>query len=139
MSEIHLQKKTPCFPRFSHLYSQCLPPRALSSCIMPPRLLVLSVSLPHHFPASPSLSFCVSYHSALLYLHRGAALTIRTLHTYADAHERSLPHTRRLARTQGDTRPPLPAPPLFFSHTSPLQTRNMLQPLVCKSFIKRHW
>lgn len=58
--------KTPCFPRFSHLYSQSLLPSSLFlSCTMPPHpslcLLsslfpALSLSLPHLAPFSTTTS-----------------------------------------------------------------------------------
>lgn len=69
----------------------------------------------------PPLSFCVTYHPALLHLHCGAALTIRTLHTYT--HTRAEAH-KLLIRTQGDTRPPLPAAPSLSHTSSSADTKN---------------
>lgn len=115
-------------PLFSSVFTVS-PPPALSSCIMPPHLFtLLSLFSPsHHLPSSPSLSFCVSYHPALLHLHCGAALTIRTLHTYTEARKHT--HTYRLTHTQGDTRPPLPAaPPLPLSHLSTADTKHSTTP-----------
>lgn len=83
----------------------------LSSCIMLPHLspspflsLCLPPSFPHYLPAFPSLSFCVSYHPALLHLHCGAALTIKNsahIHTRTEAHERT--HTFSLSHKHTHT------------------------------------
>lgn len=131
--------KTPRLPRFflicihsvSSPSASCLltsPPR------LPPPLPPVPPSLPHYPPTPFFLSFCVSHHPALLHLHRGAALAIRTLHTYAHARADSLTHTHTRHTRTGRHTPTTsgsPPPSLLHSHTSPLQTRNILQPLVC--------
>lgn len=122
--------KAPCFPRFSHLYSYSLlvfSPLLLHH-VSSPLSLASSFSPSPSFPAYLPLSFGVSYHPALLHLHCGAALTIRTLHTYTRARRHTSTHAYRLTHThthtQGDTRPPLPAAPLPLSHFSTADTKH---------------
>lgn len=80
-----------------------------ASCLLNslPRFLFLSVSLHSYLPAF-SLSFCVSYHPALLHLHCGAALTIRTLHTYTEAHTLTDSCTHRETHAHHFRQPPPP-------------------------------
>lgn len=98
--------KPPPSPTFTHLYSSLL-----FFHIMPPNLssllllsLDLPLSLPHRLPASPSVSFCVSYYPALLHLQCCAALTIRTSRTYTRA------HMRRHTPTTSGSPPPFLTP-----------------------------
>lgn len=129
VSEIHLQKllASPAFLICIHsLSSSC---SLLSSFITPPHLSSLPPSLPQFLPLSVLLF--VSYHPALLHLHCGAALTIRTLHTSAQTYKHT--HTQRETHAHHFRQPP------SLSHTFLLQTRNILQPLLCQCLIERHY
>lgn len=99
-------------------------PHRVSSSLSPATSFSLPVSLLPYLPDSPSLSFCVSYYPALLYLQCSAALTIRILHTHTQTRTRTHTHT------QGDTRPRLPAVPLPFSHLSTADTKHTTTPSV---------
>lgn len=126
--------KTPCFPRFSHLYSQSL-------------LLLLSPLLHHTSPplSSPSPFFPTSVLSLLCpsvhLLSSCIAPPALWCSTYNQdcAHERTHlqrhthTHKRRETHAHHFRQPP------SLSHTSLLQTRNTLQPLVCQCLIGRRY
>lgn len=131
--------KTP--PLFPHQYSECL----LSFCIIPPHL---SPSPPSSYPSCPSFLTSLpsplpphTFFSVLLCLSSSCiaspapwCITGNQNSAHIRTCTRRLTHTHaHVTHAQGDTRPPLPAAPppsLLHSHTSPLQTRNILQPLV---------
>lgn len=147
MSEIHLQKllASPAFLICIHSLS--------SSCIMPPHSspslpLSLSPSLPPSPPPSCLplsvllclLSSCIAPPALWCGTDNQNSAHIHT-RTHGGAHththlQTSRTHTGRHTPTTSGSPPPSLPPSL--SHTSPLQTRNILQPLVCQCFIKRH-
>lgn len=124
MLEIHLQNPLTS-PAFPHLYAQS-PTSCLLISLPCYLFFFLPISLLPYLPVSPSLSFCVSYYPALLYLQCSAALAIRILHTPACTHTHGETHAHDFRQSPS------------LSHTSPLQTRNTLQPPVCQFLINRH-
>ena len=122
VSEIHLQK-LPASPAFSHLYSQSL----LYYCIMPPHL---TPSLPLSLCLPPSLTPWLPLYVLLCLLL--SCIASPALWCGTDNQNSAHTHTHRETHAHHFRQPP------SLSHTSPLQTRNILQPLVCQFFIKRH-
>lgn len=101
-------KNSPLPPRFLICIHSLSSPSALCLLNLSPSLVLsfcLPSFLPHYLPASSSLSFGVSYHPALLYLHCGAALTIR-MHS----------HTHRETHTHHFRQPPPSLTPLHCRH-----------------------
>lgn len=137
--------KAPCFPRFSHLYSQSLlllfSPLLLHHASSP-LSLASSFSPSPSFP--PSLPPCLPLSVLLCLLSSCIAppapwcstdnQNSAHIHARTEAHERT--HTYGRTHTGRHT-PTTSGSPPSLSHTSPLQTRNILQPLVCQRFIKR--
>lgn len=138
--------KTPCFPRFSHLYSQSLllsfSPLLLHHTSSP-LSLASSFSLSPSF--SPSLPLCLPL--SVLLCHLSSCIAPPALWCSTDnqnsAHIHTHTHTHACARThrgtqvtyklththmQGDTRPPLPAAPLPLSHLSTADTKHSTTP-----------
>lgn len=119
-------------------------------------LSLLPYLTPHTPPPPPAPCSCPSM--SLIILHCFTCTVVRhrqsELCTHTHMHAQTCTHTRTYTHEEARTNvrhtrtgrhtpttsgsPPLFPLPFLLSHTSPLQTRNILQPLVRQLVVKRH-